>query len=82
MVSSGEHVAQGSCFTILALCCSFHLLEDIVLNFIIQVIRASLHYYLSQFSVKQVKKSREAFAVKILVLMSSYTTSILRTLHN
>lgn len=49
MVSRGEHVAQGLCFTISVLCRFFHLLA--VLSFIIQVIHASSHHYLSQFSV-------------------------------
>lgn len=51
MVSCRENVAQGSCFTILALGCFFHLLEVIVLNFIIQMIHASLHHYLSLFAI-------------------------------
>lgn len=51
MVRCRENVAQGPCFIILALGCFFHLLEATVLNFIIQMIHASLHHYLSLFAI-------------------------------
>lgn len=68
-------VAQGSCFTILALSCLSHLLEAIVLNFIIHTIHATLPYCLSPFAIAGEENQGNLCSKTTWLAVYSYTTS-------